>query len=545
MIKINNVSINNLKNISIEIPINKYVCLVGKSGSGKSTLAVNVIYSGFYNKNINIDIDIKPFLFSQKVSIPSTNKTIDEYLGKRNGNALTDNLIDDIVKLLNLKSIDFNTNIEHLSLIVYNKVRFLKFLYSIDDEKLLIIDEIGSGLCHKEAQNIIKIYRLLIGCGFSIIGIEHSITMIVNSDHIIELGPDAGKDGGAITYSGNTTSYLNSDNLFSQTIKHNIEFSNSNSKTLKLEFEKLNYLTFKDISFHIPLNSLVCIAGTSGSGKTNLLKVVNKLIDKSSGSWKNRIGVECSNINGKNYIRRPHTVTQDPIGSNCSSIPLTYIGLMDDLRDFYAENFKLKSGLFSFNGLGNCEHCNGKGYEAKKYNREIVYQKCILCDGKRYNQEILKKIIDNYSIGDILLKTTGECIDIFDKWNISNHKLKFLKDMGLSYLMIGQPTITLSGGESQRVKIAKELSKKLGDRSVYLLDTPSRGLHVSDIKNLTDVFQLLIKKNNTVVIADNHPFMIMKSDYIIYLEDSEIKYFGYPKELPTVLKEKLGLVVSK
>ena len=541
MIKINNVSINNLKNISLNIPLNKFVCFVGKSGSGKSTLAINVIYSGYYHNSTNVSIETKPILFSQKVLIPNTKETVRDYLDVKASSVIEHNHMHRIIKLLGLDCLDQSQKIITLSLNTYNKLRFFKYLNSIVDEKLLIIDELGSGLCYEEAMNIVEIYKLLINNGFSIIAVEHSIPLILNSDYVVELGPDAGIHGGNITFTGPTSQFLTTNSIFIQNINSHFKSASNISQNKILTFKNITYLNYKDLNFKIPLNCLVTIIGGSGSGKTNLLKIVQKLTNKASGAWKDRVDVIYEDVLGKNNIRRPHIVDQSPISSNSRSIPLTYIGLMDQVRQCYAEKFNLPMDEFSFNGKGKCSKCNGKGYIVEKINKEEIFNVCPQCFGKRYKNEILDKKIWKYSIGEVLNKTAEENITIFDKLGIQNRKLKFLSDIGLSYLCLGQPSITLSGGECQRIKIARELAKKLGDRSVYILDTPSRGLHVSDINKLMNMFNLLKNKNNSIIVADNNPRVIVNSDWVIYIANDEIKYSGKVEDIPPYIKTKMGL----
>ncbi|MDD2377171.1 MAG: ATP-binding cassette domain-containing protein [Clostridia bacterium] len=568
LIKVYNANNNNLKSISLNIPLGKYITFIGKSGSGKSTLAIEVIYSGYFEKKENIHIPVEPCLLEQRVYIQKTNqsigkflfnvdietKTLNEYLLDKGTSKININFRNSffikVVKLLSINMLLLDSKITELSLSTYNKLRFLKLLLLIKKEKLLIIDEIGSGLSYAEAKDISYIFKELVILGFTVIAIEHSIPLITESDYIVEMGPGAGENGGKVIYCGDTKSFLYSENSLINTInKHKNKMLNSDENMKNIVFENVTYRTFKDSNLKIPLGKLVCISGSTGSGKTVMLEIIQKLTDKSSQGWKKRVDIKYTNIRGKENIRRPHMVDQKCISTNIRSIPLTYINNMDILRDYFFSKFsdkKFHIGDFSFNSTGMCTVCMGKGYITEKINNIDIQHKCNICNGKRYKDDLLNCKIDEYSIGDVLSKTVLQALEIYKNWKLRCGKLTFLCDVGLEYLCIGQPSSTLSGGESQRIKISKELAKKLGDRSLYILDTPSRGLHISDVDRISYILKYLISKNNSVIIADNNLLLISNCDWVIHLDKegnnkTTILYQGPPSNMPTKIKEQLGL----
>jgi excinuclease ABC subunit A len=567
-IKVYNANNNNLKNVSLNIPLGKYITFIGKSGSGKSTLAIDVIYSGYFEKTENVQVPVEPCLLEQSVHIQKTDKSIGKFLfnvdikektlneyilekGKSIININFNNIfLIKVVKLLNIGVLLLDGRITELSLSTYNKLKFLKLLLLMKNEQLLIIDEIGSGLSYAEAKDISYIFKELVNLGYTIIAIEHSIPLIIESEYIVEMGPDAGENGGRVIYSGDTKSYINSENILINTLeKHKNKMLNSNENIKNIVFENVNYRTFEDLNLQMPIGKLVCISGSTGSGKTVMLEIIQKLTDKSSQAWKKRVDIKYTNIRGKDNIRRPHMVDQKCISTNIRSIPLTYINNMDILRDYFFNKFsdkKFHIGDFSFNSTGMCAICMGKGYVIEKINNKDIKHKCNICDGKKYKDNILNCKIDEYSIGDVLSKTVSQALEIYRNWKLGCSKLTFLCDVGLEYLCIGQPSSTLSGGESQRIKISKELAKKLGDRSLYILDTPSRGLHISDIDRMSYILKYLISKNNSVVIADNNLLLISNCDWIIHLNKegngkTTIEYQGPPSNIPIKIKEQLGL----
>lgn len=564
-----NADSNNLKKVSITIPINQLIAFVGRSGSGKSTLAVEVILSGYYKKHTNVEVPIKPLLFKQKVTgyssdcllskfifnkkkVPNDDIRIAEYLldQKSNSNLLKFNDMIYIVEMLGLNKITLNQRISHLSLSQYNKVRFIKLLVNNLDGKLLIIDELCAGLIYEEAQKISEVYKFLVSKGYTIIAVEHSLPIVSAADYVVELGPGAGSNGGEIVFDNTidvykkTKSWKDFMNSFGKVISEN----QGSRKMIKVK--NVNYRHFEGMDVEIPLDGIVSICGTMGSGKSTLLDVLFRSYDKSTNAWKNKDGLD-GEIIGKNYLRRPYIIDQTPIGNNSMSTPATYTGIFDSLRTLYFncnENliYKLEKSDFSYNAKGKCLNCNGKGYFENTVDDEQIFLKCDVCKGLRYNSDVEKVKVLGLSIGEML---ATPCNDLYKILKGANsrcsiaQKIEFLNSVGLSYICLGQPSGTLSGGESQRIKIAKELSKKLGDRCLFILDSPAKGLHYKDIYDVMCMLKLLVSKNNSIVIAENNPFFVNNSDWVLFLENNRIAFQGKPKDLPKKQRHQLGLGV--
>jgi excinuclease ABC subunit A len=276
------------------------------------------------------------------------------------------------------------------------------------------------------------------------------------------------------------------------------------------------------------------------------LDIIFRACDKSASAWKNREGID-GVIEGKNNLRRPYMIDQVPIGNNAMSTPATYTSIMESLRNIYLNKAKEKQldfdkGDFSFNSSGQCEKCKGRGSFELKINDEIIYEVCDSCNGKRYNDNTLSITESDMSIGDVLSCSCYELYKIYSqdaKKRIITEKIDFINKIGLSYLRLGQPSSSLSGGESQRIKITKELSKKLGDRCLFILDSPAKGLHMLDLPCVMESLKKLIRKNNSVVIAENNPYFVCMSDWIIYLQDGKIMYEGSPENCPKKLLKEL------
>lgn len=556
-IRIKNAKEHNLKSINVDIPLNKFVIFAGKSGSGKSSLAIDIIYEGYFNKSLGYEIPTKPCALFQRVDVLNSDKSALEYiqidnidnLSKNEGCKFSAGTLEKIIKLIELDKIDLNQPVKALSLGQFQKIRLLKMLLSIRDEKLLILDEPAIGLTFSEAEKLAYVCKLIVKAGFSLIVIEHLLPMIKNCDYIIEFGPGAGCFGGEVIFSGNVSNFMNSESELANIIRRSnnaINEGQSLSKKL-LRIPSVEQYKFSGVEITLPIGNFTCIAGKTGTGKTACLDVLYRSCDKSAGAGERRKGL--GEIAGKNQIRRPYIIDQSPIGTHPSSVPATYINIMDTIRDIFYESSKgnrLTKSDFSFNAEGKCKECSGQGIIKSKIGKHEISTKCCVCDGLRYRPDILKIEVKGLSIGNILAKTGDELLEINLGSGIVERKLKFLKSVGLGYLCIGQPSNSLSGGEAQRIKISKELSKKLGDRCVYILDTPSRGLHISNIKDVLNALKSIVKKNNTVVIAENNPYFIRECDWLVYLDIDEsgkrnVFYQGRPKDAPKNILEELGV----
>lgn len=559
-IKIRDVNMNNLKNISIELPLKKWITFVGKSGSGKSTLA-DVIFDGYLFKRDNVNVPVETALFRQRVSIPSSSQILSTYLELPRssntqvlGDAVKDILwhhhfgshdfLEFVVSKMGIASLQCNISLTMLSLTTFNKVRFLRFLLN-NTAELLIIDELASGICFAEGKDIAEILREAVKIGYSIIAIDHSLPMIEASDYIVEMGPEAGAEGGSVIFAGDIHHYKKTENYqkMHAYMSHKLPVNPIDRKMLKIE--NINYRNLHLMEFSMPVNCIVNICGVSGTGKSTMLDVVFRAFDKSTNAWKNRTEIE-GNVSGKAYIRRPHFVDQTPIGKNSMSTPATYTKIMDILREMYAQLPESQErgytvSDFSYNSVGGCVQCKGKGVQEKVIGEEIVFSLCPVCCGNRYRDEINEIKIDGLSIGAMLRLPCGELIKRCPDRKTLKEKIEFLVDVGLSYLTLGQPSPSLSGGESQRIKITRELAKKLGDRSLFILDTPSRGLHPSDFDNVFVMLRRLVAKNNSMLISDNNPYFIYNSDWVIVLDGKNMAFQGHSSKLPNKLVAALGL----
>ena len=568
-IRVVNAKENNLKSISVDIPLKKFVVFAGKSGSGKSTLAMNVIYNGYFNKSLNYDIKIKPCALVQRVSVLDSSTLLFEYMQiigfdckkikisnyidfyKQNKlSKFSTEELEEIIKLLELDLIDLDKELKAISLGQFQKIRLFKMLINITDEQLIILDEPAIGLNYVEAEKLAAACNIITKAGFSLIVIEHSIPMINNCDHVVEFGPGAGCFGGQVVFNGSIDGFKDSKSVLAEMIWKDTIKTSSNEEKLKkfLVIESVNEYRFSGENISLAIGKFTCIAGKTGTGKTACLDILYRSCDKSSGAGERRKGL--AEIKGKNEIRRPYIIDQSPIGNNSSSIPATYINVMDTIRNIFYEKQtcanKLTKSDFSFNADGKCKVCNGLGYSKDLVGGEPIFIKCDVCKGLRYNSDALKVKIKDYSIGEILSKTCDELLEINLESNIISRKLGFLKTVELSYLTLGQPSNSLSGGEAQRIKIAKELSKKLGDRCVYILDTPSRGLHLSNMQSVINVLKMIVNKNNTVVIAENNPYFIRTCDWLVYLtkddrENMSVLYQGKPQDAPKDIKMELRI----
>ena len=492
-ISVINACANNLKNVSLMLPLNKWITFVGKSGSGKSTLA-DVILEGSLSENdcVHIPSGLRTALFRQKFSIPHGDKTIADYFEfKEKTSSIT---IGDFLriktdsrqiavftaKIFSLEDLQGNVPLCELSLTTFNKVRFVKFLLESNAD-LLILDELASGISYQEAKLSSMAVREAVKRGCSVIAIEHSLPMIEASDYIVEMGPGAGTYGGTVIFSGDINEYLRSKHYRSILSNAFYVLSARKIEHRLIKIDEIDYHNLHLRNFSMPTNCIVNICGLSGSGKTSLLDVIYRALDKSSEAWQNRTGIK-GQVKGKAYIRRPHIVDQTPIGNNSMSTPATYTKIMDILRDMFSQLPESKKrgysvSEYSYKSKGGCVQCGGKGVQERSIGEEIIFEPCPVCKGRRYKDDINRITIDGLSIGDMLQIPCEDLAQKILKRAILTEKLNFIVDVGLSYLTLGQPSPSLSGGESQRIKITRELAKKLGDRSLFILDTPSRGLH--------------------------------------------------------------------
>ena len=391
---------------------------------------------------------------------------------------------------------------------------------------LYILDEPSIGLHQKDNRKLIHSLQELRDNGNSVIVVEHDKEMMENADYIVDLGPKAGRKGGEIMAIGKYSDILKSDSLTAQylTGKKMIaipaERRVGNGKKISLKGCTGNNLKNVDVDF--PLGKLICVTGVSGSGKSSLIN--GTLHPILSAYFNNALAVPLpyKSIEGITDIDKVVVVDQSPLGRSPRSNPATYTGLFTDIRKIFEKLPESQvrgytAGRFSFNvSGGRCEVCKGAGVKTIEMNfLPDVYVHCEACDGKRYNKETLEVRYKGKSIGDVLNLTINQAVEFFENLPHLQSKLKMLQDVGLGYIKIGQPCTTLSGGESQRIKLATELAKKDTGSTLYILDEPTTGLHFEDINILLGVLQKLVDKGNTVIVIEHNLDVIKVADYLI------------------------------
>lgn len=391
---------------------------------------------------------------------------------------------------------------------------------------LYILDEPSIGLHQRDNVRLIQSLRNLRDTGNTVVVVEHDRDMMMAADYIIDMGPGAGRLGGEVVYQGTPQQMLKEQTLTARYLNNDLrieipqERRKGNGLQLVLHGARGNNL--KGVTATFPLGTLTCITGVSGSGKSTLindtlLPILSKHFYRSL-----REPLAYDSLDGIEHIDKVVAVDQSPLGRTPRSNPATYTGIFSDIRSLYvglpeAKIRGYKPGRFSFNVRGGrCETCKGNGYKTIEMNfLPDVYVPCEHCHGKRYNRETLEVRFKGKSIADVLDMTVNRAVEFFENVPHIQHKIKVLQDVGLGYIKLGQSSTTLSGGESQRVKLATELAKRDTGRTIYILDEPTTGLHFEDIRVLLGVLQRLVDRGNTVIVIEHNLDIVKAADYII------------------------------
>ncbi len=428
---------------------------------------------------------------------------------------------------------------------------------------LYVLDEPSIGLHQKDNDRLISSLRSMCELGNTLIVVEHDEDTMRACDHIVDIGPGAGIQGGEIIFSGTYDEILNCDKsitglFLSGKEKIDVPEKRRSGNGKFLEVKKAEANNLKKIDVKIPLGVINCVTGVSGSGKSTL---VNEILYKSLKHQVYKSNVEVGKhkeVKGLEHVDKVINISQSPIGKTPRSNPATYVGIFDRIRDLYAALPEAKmrgyqKGRFSFNVKGGrCEACGGDGVvKIEMHFLPDVYVQCDVCKGKRYNRETLEVKYKGLSIADVLDLTIDQALDFFDAHPTIVSGIKTLSDVGLGYIKLGQQAPSLSGGEAQRVKLAKELKKKPTGKTVYILDEPTTGLHTADVKKLISVLDRIAEHGDTLVIIEHNLDVIKISDHLIDLgpdggeDGGQVVCVGTPEEVAKNSKSYTGKYLMK
>ena len=427
---------------------------------------------------------------------------------------------------------------------------------------LYILDEPSIGLHQRDNERLIRSLKELRDAGNSVIVVEHDEDMMRAADYIVDVGPRAGRKGGRIVAAGSFDDILHADSITADYLTgcRRIEIPEKlrpgNGKSLIIRGARGNNLKNVDVEF--PLGKLICVTGVSGSGKSTLVNetlrpILSKLLYRSYDQ-----PLEYDSVEGTEHIDKLVVVDQSPIGRSPRSNPATYSNVFSDIRKLFestpdAQIRGFKAGRFSFNVKGGrCEECRGAGVQTIEMNfLPDVYVTCKACGGHRYNRETLEVKYKGKNIDDVLNMTVNMAVEFFANIPSIHQKLKAIQDVGLGYLTLGQPCTTLSGGESQRIKLSSELSKRDTGRTLYILDEPTTGLHFEDIRQLLDVLAKLVDRGNTVIVIEHNLDVIKVADHLIDIgpeggeEGGRIVATGTPAEVARCPESYTGRFLQK
>ena len=429
---------------------------------------------------------------------------------------------------------------------------------------LYILDEPSIGLHQRDNQRLIRSLKDLRDAGNTVIVVEHDQEMMENADWIIDIGPRAGRKGGEVVFQGTYPDMLKTDTLTAKYLRGEGQEVRGERNVLASpnapqETEVSSHLSpltshlslygctgnnLKSVDVTLPLGTLICVTGVSGSGKSTLINETLQPILSQHFYRSLKDPLPYTRVEGLEHVDKVVDVDQSPLGRTPRSNPATYTGVFNDIRNLFVQlpEAKIrgyKPGRFSFNVKGGrCETCGGNGYRTIEMNfLPDVLVPCEECHGKRYNRETLEVRFKGKSIADVLDMTINQAVEFFENQPQILQKIKMLQDVGLGYIKLGQPSTTLSGGESQRVKLATELSKRDTGRAVYILDEPTTGLHFEDIRVLLSVLRRLVDKGNTVIVIEHNLDIIRAADYLIDMgpeggqRGGQLLFQGTPEEL--------------
>ena len=426
---------------------------------------------------------------------------------------------------------------------------------------LYILDEPSIGLHQRDNRRLITSLKQLRDAGNSVIVVEHDREMIISADHIVDVGPGAGIHGGEIVAQGRPDEFKDCNTLTAswlnkcKKLEVPVRRREGNGKSILIKGASGHNLKKIDVEFHLGI--FICVTGVSGSGKSSLINQTLHPALARKYHKSGKIPLPYKEITGLENIDKVIEVSQSSIGKTPRSNPATYTGVFTDIRNLYAQTTEAKirgfnAGRFSFNVRGGrCEGCEGAGMKTIEMNfLPDVYVHCTECNGKRYNRETLEVKYKGKSISDVLEMTVDKAVDFFANVPSIYHKIKTLQDVGLGYIRIGQQSTTLSGGESQRVKLATELARRDTGKTLYILDEPTTGLHFEDVRVLMGVLNRLVDRGNTVIVIEHNMDVIKMADYIIDLgreggkQGGNIIFAGKPEDIISCKESYTGIFLK-